>query len=1175
MKRHVFPVVAAALTLCCNAVAQTVQPQWPQVERHTKAGSRWWLMGSALDEQSVTHRLAEYGAAGIGTLEMTPIYGVQGNEKNNINYLSTPWMDMLKHVQTTAEANDIDIEMSTGTGWPFGGPSVTISQAAGKLEYSNSTIEGDGATAQTVSIALNSSSGSPSLNRVMAYPQTGNDGEVTDVTSLVEGSQLKWTAPAGKWLIIAVYNSHTGQQVKRAAPGGAGYVLDHFDSTAVANYLKVFDNAFERNGSPWPKAFFNDSYEVFNADWTPKMFEEFYKYRGYKLEENMDRLLGLGTRKDVNNQVLADYRETLGDMLLNNFTRQWTAWAHSHGATTRNQGHGSPANLIDIYAAVDVPEIEGFGLTDFCIRGLRTDPGFTRANYSDFATLKWASSAAHITGKPLTSSETFTWLTEHFRTSLSQMKPDMDLMFCAGVNHMLFHGTTFTPDGAAWPGWKFYAAVDMSPTNSIWRDAPQLMKYMERCQSFLQMGTPDNDLLVYVPVYAAYHQKTGTLFKDRMLTFPIDNVSQKLPDLTNAVKSIEAAGLDCDYISDQYLLTTTFVDGMLQTAAGTRYHGLVVPSKNYIPEATLQHLEQLENAGARIVYAYDRASILSLGATPEAIRTDMGLRMIRRKNETGHHYFVSNLSPETVSGYVPLSVEFADAYLFDPLTGGIRRASIEGNYIYVSLRSGESVIVQTYNAPLQTSSAGQSAISEELPAYTIGGEWKLSFVECEPAIGSTFTLNNGPQTWEQLSDEAGRLMGTGVYETTFTLTAQQMSEATAGFRLDLGDVRESARVYINNVSVGCAWAAPFVLDVPGSALHEGENALRIEVTNLPANRIRQMDADGVVWRIFEDVNILDIANGSIGVSGITSYAGWDKMPSGLNSEVRLIPLRAITNVVDVELKGMLQDGEVYYPQYKLATFGGRRLTGLTATDAAGNAFTGYDVTATDEGCLLLTVKGLAAGKVRLNISSEDGTRYESDIIAGGAYVKGNTYDFTADEAPSGGWSGAFQRSITGFDVKTACHIGLKTGKEISDLYDGLTFTAANTINCYIFPEYGLQTNTASSVTPQTEHGGIGELTFVVGNDLSTATYDIEKAQTTYTIGASASDFSISLHPSSDYYVYRSLTVYQQQQSASGITAPRALRGSAGGGSYYTLQGVRTLQPTRGLYIHNGKKVVVK
>ena len=155
---------------------------------------------------------------------------------------------------------------------------------------------------------------------------------------------------------------------------------------------------------------------------------------------------------------------------------------------------------------MDIPECEGFGLSDFGIRGLRKD-SLTRPNDSDLSMLKYASSGAHIAGKPYTSSETFTWLTEHFRTSLSQCKPDIDLMFVSGVNHTFFHGTTYSPAEAAWPGWKFYATVDMSPTNSIWRDAPAFFQYISRCQSFLQMGQPDNDFLVYLPVYDMWQEQ--------------------------------------------------------------------------------------------------------------------------------------------------------------------------------------------------------------------------------------------------------------------------------------------------------------------------------------------------------------------------------------------------------------------------------------------------------------------------------------------------------------------------------------------------------------------------------------------------------------------------------------------------------------------------------------------
>ena len=144
-------------------------------------------------------------------------------------------------------------------------------------------------------------------------------------------------------------------------------------------------------------------------------------------------------------------------------------------------------------------------------------------------------------------------------------------------------------------------------------------------------------------------------------------------------------------------------------------------------------------------------------------------------------------------------------------------------------------------------------------------------------MGKTFHLN-GLRSWEQLSDLARVTMGTGVYETTFKLTGRQ---ASARWKIDLGDVRESARVYINGRYLGCAWAVPFVLDCR-NALKRGRNTLRIEVTNLPANRIADMDRRGVVWRKMKEINVVDINYKK------TTYAGWEPLPGGLNSTVKLI-----------------------------------------------------------------------------------------------------------------------------------------------------------------------------------------------------------------------------------------------------------------------------------------------
>lgn len=282
--------------------------------------------------------------------------------------------------------------------------------------------------------------------------------------------------------------------------------------------------------------------------------------------------------------------------MIENFSTQWTNWAHGHGSITRNQAHGSPANLIDTYASVDIPECEGFGLSQFHIKGLRQD-SLTRKNDSDLSMLKYASSAAHIAGKPYTSSETFTWLTEHFRTSLSQCKPDMDLMFVSGVNHMFFHGTPYSPKEAKWPGWKFYASIDMSPTNNIWQDAPAFFKYITRCQSFLQMGKPDNDFLVYLPVYDMWQEQPG-----RLLLFSIHDMAKRAPKFIETVHTISNCGYDMDYISDNFVKSTRCVNGKLLTKGGTSYKAIIIPAVKLMPSEVLGHLLKLAQAGATIIF---------------------------------------------------------------------------------------------------------------------------------------------------------------------------------------------------------------------------------------------------------------------------------------------------------------------------------------------------------------------------------------------------------------------------------------------------------------------------------------------------------------------------------------------------------------------------------------------
>src|SRR5690606_15851624 len=229
-------------------------------------------------------------------------------------------------------------------------------------------------------------------------------------------------------------------------------------------------------------------------------------------------------------RVLSDYRETIADLLLANYTETWREWAASNGALIRNQAHGSPANILDLYAATDIPEIEG----------------------TDLLRIKFASSAAHVTGKPLVSSESATWLNEHFQSTLGDVKKAIDLFLLGGVNHTFYHGANYTPKDDPWPGWLFYAAVHFTPNNPFWADFGKLNNYVARVQSFMQQGEPSNDVLLYLPIYDAYAKPGQALLQH------FDGIEKGFRDtpFEGTAMLLEERGYHFDFISDKQLLNT-------------------------------------------------------------------------------------------------------------------------------------------------------------------------------------------------------------------------------------------------------------------------------------------------------------------------------------------------------------------------------------------------------------------------------------------------------------------------------------------------------------------------------------------------------------------------------------------------------------------------------------------
>jgi hypothetical protein len=806
-----------------------------------KPWTYWWWMGSAVNEADLTRQLEAFAKAGLGGVHVIPIYGAKGYEAQFRPFLGTHWLAAFGHTVREARRLGLGVDLTTGTGWPFGGPNVTAEMAAKRWKLVN--------------------------GQLVAEP--------------------------------------TRQQVKRPAPGGEGPVLDPFDGAALRRYLTRFDSTLAQLPER-PRAVYNDSYEAFGANFTNRFLDEFRKRRGYDLNEQLAPFLDTtGTETGV--RVRQDYHETLAELLRHEFTNTWTGWARRRGYLTRNQAHGSPGNLLDLYAGADIPETESFGSSRFPIPGLRVDENYEvdRFGTPNPLAMKFASSAAHLTGKRLVSSETGTWLADHFKVSLSQLKPQIDELFAAGINHVFFHGTTYSPAAEPWPGWLFYASTHYGPSSHFFPHLPLLTGYVERCQRRLQASVPDHDVLVYFPMHDLWAQpakSSGGLHQ--LEVHHVDRWLLKLP-FGKLGERLTKAGFAFDYVSD----------ALLDSLRGTGTHRIVlVPEARYLPEATARRLLELAKQGVRVIFAGSvpeqvpgffehqkrseslrqlgtelrrqpsvvvapaalEAALAEAGARPERWAEATGLSFLRKKTAAGvPEYFVTNLTARRQSAVVPVPAGWGSVRRYDPLHNRSEVLAGRNGTVALALEPGESAFLSFSKAAASTPAA------RRYPAdtLTLTGTWQLDFPAGEPVRPVPQTLTS-LRSWVLPGDTAtGWFSGTGRYRLRVEVPAEFLKKKLV--TLDLGDVREVAEVRLNGRDLGTAWCLPFRLTVPAGVLR-AENELEIRVTNLSANRARYLDAKRVPWKKFYDINLVDIRYRPFDASR------WEPVPSGLLGPVRLL-----------------------------------------------------------------------------------------------------------------------------------------------------------------------------------------------------------------------------------------------------------------------------------------------
>jgi hypothetical protein len=821
---------------------------------------RWWWFGPTVENGELARELRVMKDAGIGGVEIQPVYPFElddaGKRFKNAAYLSDEFLDRLRFTAQEAQRLGMRVDITLGSGWPFGGPQTTIDHAAGRLRV-DKVAAPQGASSLPLPALEN---GEQLIGLWLVDGGLHNYTAVSArrLTDFREGRVQLPANMAGSHVALFFIAGRSGMQVKRASIGAEGFVLDHYEREAIDEHLSFVGNKLIAAFGPTPPyAVFSDSLEVFASDWTPSLLDEFRQRRGYDLVPYLPALVS--DMGDVTSYVRHDWGRTLTELADENYLTPLREWAHAHHTRFRSQTYGTPPVVMSSNDLVDLPE------------------GEAGPQWRSFNTARWASSASHLYNRPVTSSETWTWLqSPAFRATPLDLKAEADLHFIEGINQLIGHGWPYSPPSAEEPGPRFYAAGAFNDHNPWFFAMPELAAYLQRMSFLMRQGSPANDIAIYLPTDDAWAKFTAGH----------DSVDRSMAELIgpNLIPEILDAGYNFDFIDDRAI-----------AAKGVPYRILILPGVERIPLATIEKLQSWVAAGGTVIATRRVPSLapglmesktqggriagmskrLFGGANAQAIfveregtlpgvlsrrlrpdfsvpRDAEGLGFVHRKLVDGDIYFVANTSNHTVDTEAAFRVSGLQPEWWDAVSGAMRRAPYTaGNAsttIALRLEPYESRVI------FFSKDAAGGAPAEKKPvppeSIDVSRDWQVTFSRS----GESEKMP-GLRSW---TDDARRefYSGRATYEKAVQIE-QQFLTSHSEIVLDFGKgtpvpevkrngpgmrawlespVREAAEVYVNEKRAGYVWHPPYRLDVT-SALHAGENQLRIVVGNTATNEL--------------------------------------------------------------------------------------------------------------------------------------------------------------------------------------------------------------------------------------------------------------------------------------------------------------------------------------------------
>ena len=886
MKLSRFALLYAGAVLGLGAVcvvAQTPEQVFAKPPAEARPMVRWWWFGAAVVKPEILRELEQMKADGIGDAELAFVYPEVLDDPakglKNLPFLSPEMLDAVTYAQAEGRRLGLRVDVTLCSGWPYGGPATTLEEASTRLRTAEVAVEPNGTSVATPALQQGETllasvlvNGTPTPAPVRRGPGAAGGPPVAPASTWDATTARRLALAQGTTTIepstkprVALFfiQSHTRQEVKRAAVGAEGWVLDPFSKQAVATHLKaVGEPLVGAFGKTPPYAIFSDSLEAYGADWTPTLPAEFSKRRGYDLLEHLPELVAGGS--PAAEKVRHDYGVTLTELVNENYLTQINDWARAHGTKFRSQTYGQPAVSFSSQRLAALPEGEG-------------------PQWRAFSTLRWATSANHVFGNTVTSGETFTWLhSPVFRATPLDMKTEADIDFIMGENQLIFHGWPYSappmPDGTPEvpePGWSLYAAASFNNHNPWHPVMPQVTGYIARLSALMRQGEPANQVAILLPTDDAWASfKPGN-----------DSITGEMARLVP--QELQAAILSAGYNLD-------YIDAEAINLVGLGTHSLlVIPPTDRIPVATIRKIDAFVKAGGHVLAVGRGPSMdpdgrpnaeltqlasgftlvkdvsglptallaaatpdLKLAATDAATRDAIGF--IRRRTAAGDTYFVVNTSNQAIDTTVAFGTAKKYGVALDPDSMAASAAQVVGQSL--RLAPYESRVFLFSDA---ASTSKPATITAGVPLADLSGDWKVKFV------GSGKEMTEASLTDWTANPDTLHYSGEAVYARDFTYAAtggRAYLEIDGGEALPMprkpGDppvllanglpdprvtrpgpgmhayfnppVREAALVTINGKPAGALWHPPYRLDV-SALVKAGTNHIEIHVFNTALN----------------------------------------------------------------------------------------------------------------------------------------------------------------------------------------------------------------------------------------------------------------------------------------------------------------------------------------------------